>query len=73
MLQTQIIIDHHLDHRQQERLQDPERFGIRPTLGELARRRTPSPENSDTSKVSQHEKRSTSTGIAEINNGISVL
>jgi len=38
---AQAIINVHLEHRRQERVEDPRRFGIRPTLGELCPRNVP--------------------------------
>ncbi|XP_068702366.1 spermatogenesis-associated protein 4-like isoform X2 [Montipora foliosa] len=38
---AQNIINVHLEHRRQERMEDPRRFGIRPTLGQLCPRRVP--------------------------------
>ena len=40
--QAQKIISNHLENRQRERMQDPDRFGMRPTLGELSLRQPPS-------------------------------
>ncbi|XP_012689756.1 spermatogenesis-associated protein 4 [Clupea harengus] len=38
----QAIVERHLEDRRLERLQDPKRFGVKPTLGERAARRPPS-------------------------------
>lgn len=38
---AQNIINIHLEHRKQERIEDPRRFRIRPTLGQLCPRRMP--------------------------------
>lgn len=35
-IQAQSIISNHIEHRRHERLQDPDRFNRKPTLGELA-------------------------------------
>ena len=40
-MQAQNIINMHVDRRREERNEDPRRFDIRPTLGELARRTMP--------------------------------
>ncbi|XP_030047389.1 spermatogenesis-associated protein 4 isoform X2 [Microcaecilia unicolor] len=40
---VQAIIDRHLQHRHEERLENPKRFDLKPTLGELAVRLLPSP------------------------------
>ncbi|KAJ7371857.1 spermatogenesis-associated protein 4 [Desmophyllum pertusum] len=40
---AQSIINVHLEHRRQERVEDPRRFGIRPTLGQLCPRKVPPP------------------------------
>jgi len=40
---AQAIINVHLEHRRQERVEDPHRFGIRPTLGQLCPRKVPPP------------------------------
>ncbi len=42
-LKAQSIISAHIDHRRQERFEDPERFNKKPTLGELAPRKAPPP------------------------------
>jgi len=42
------IITNHMDQRKQERLQDPERFSVKPTLGDRALRRAPSVERAQT-------------------------
>ncbi|XP_028816497.1 spermatogenesis-associated protein 4 [Denticeps clupeoides] len=36
------IIQRHLQHRREERVQDPKRFNVKPTIGELAIRHLPS-------------------------------
>lgn len=38
---AQAIINDHLEHRRQERVEDPRRFGIRPTLGQRCPRKVP--------------------------------
>lgn len=40
-LQAQNIINIHVDRRRDERIQDPVRFDMKPTLGEKARRSVP--------------------------------
>lgn len=40
-LQAHAIISRHLEHRNLERLEDPKRFNIKPTVGELAVRTAP--------------------------------
>ncbi|KAL9971849.1 hypothetical protein ACROYT_G018061 [Oculina patagonica] len=40
---AQAIINGHLEHRRQERVEDPHRFGIQPTLGQLCPRKVPPP------------------------------
>ncbi|XP_064637152.1 spermatogenesis-associated protein 4-like [Lineus longissimus] len=40
---AQTIINNHVEHRQIERLEDPERFNIKPTLGDLSQRKPPPP------------------------------
>ena len=41
--QAQAIISAHIDHRRQERVEDPARFDKKPTLGEKCPRRAPPP------------------------------
>ncbi|XP_064608391.1 spermatogenesis-associated protein 4-like [Liolophura sinensis] len=38
---AQNILDNHIEHRREERLQDPKRFNVKPTLGERCPRRAP--------------------------------
>ncbi|XP_013386771.1 spermatogenesis-associated protein 4-like [Lingula anatina] len=45
---AQEIIGSHVEHRRQERLEDPRRFGIKPTLGERSPRRPPPPLHGNT-------------------------
>ncbi|CAH1777067.1 unnamed protein product [Owenia fusiformis] len=46
---SQHIINDHIENRRHERMEAPERFNIKPTLGELATRIPPPPEPSYTS------------------------
>jgi hypothetical protein len=39
--QSQKIINDHIEHRRQERYQNPDRFNVKPTLGEQCVRRPP--------------------------------
>ncbi|KAK0042790.1 spermatogenesis-associated protein 4-like isoform X1 [Biomphalaria pfeifferi] len=39
ILKAQKIINDHIDHRRQERIEDPKRFGIKPSLGDRCVRR----------------------------------
>ena len=38
-LQAQKIINEHIEHRRNERYENPARFNVQPTLGELSKRR----------------------------------
>ncbi|KAJ8297446.1 hypothetical protein KUTeg_023977 [Tegillarca granosa] len=38
---SQKIINDHIEHRRQERFENPERFNVKPTLGDLCLRRPP--------------------------------
>ncbi|XP_031569927.1 spermatogenesis-associated protein 4-like [Actinia tenebrosa] len=52
---AQSIINNHIEHRRQERTDDPKRFGIRPTLGELCPRLAPR-QNIDHKKYKDKEE-----------------
>jgi len=41
LLQSQKIINEHIEHRRQERYANPDRFNVKPTLGERSMRRPP--------------------------------
>ena len=49
--QAQHILNEHIEHRRQERVEDPARFDKKPTLGELAVRHPPLPEPVDAESV----------------------
>ncbi|XP_046354080.1 spermatogenesis-associated protein 4-like isoform X2 [Haliotis rufescens] len=50
---SQKIINDHIDHRRVERFEDPQRFNVKPTIGEKSLRRPPPPlkEKSDASQA----------------------
>ncbi|XP_069487543.1 spermatogenesis-associated protein 4 [Ambystoma mexicanum] len=52
----QSVINIHLQQRKQERLEDPERFNLKPTLGELAVRLPPPPVPIEDKKILQYTK-----------------
>ncbi|XP_070554443.1 spermatogenesis-associated protein 4-like [Ptychodera flava] len=65
---AQNIVDNHIEHRREERFENPERFDIEPTLGQLSPRKPPqhsydaddiSPDPRDTKPNSQQIKRPT--------------
>ncbi|CAH3127101.1 unnamed protein product [Porites lobata] len=60
---AQAIINTHLEHRRQERVEDPRRFGIRPTLGQLCPRKVPPP-NYEEGILNRHQ-----TDVAGQNDG----
>lgn len=58
MNKTQSIISLHRQHRQNQRLQDPDRFGIKPTLGEVrGKSKVESPEKTRGSAVPANQGR----------------
>ncbi|KAK2144712.1 hypothetical protein LSH36_736g00015 [Paralvinella palmiformis] len=56
---AQIIINDHREYRRQQRVEDPERFSLKPTLGELAVRKEPSPEHEQTEDGEEPENKNT--------------
>ncbi|XP_002735132.1 spermatogenesis-associated protein 4-like [Saccoglossus kowalevskii] len=42
---AQNIIDRHIQHRREERYEEPERFDMKPTLGQMSPRKVPPPTN----------------------------
>ncbi|XP_075045595.1 spermatogenesis-associated protein 4 [Mixophyes fleayi] len=59
---VQAVIDLHLHQRQQERIDDPKRFNVKPSLGERAIRLPPPPDHSDS--VSSLSNRSSSSSLS---------
>jgi len=47
---AQAIINSHVEHRRQERVEDPRRFRIKPTLGQLCPRKAPPPDYETTTE-----------------------
>lgn len=63
---AELIISKHVDRRRQERLEDPERYCIKPSLGERSIRKPPSPNviqgysvTDETSYISERPQRTT--------------
>ncbi|XP_063688072.1 spermatogenesis-associated protein 4-like isoform X2 [Bolinopsis microptera] len=56
MSKTQHIISLHQQHRQSQRLQDPDRFGIKPTLGEIRPKMKPESSQNDRNGICQSKQ-----------------
>ena len=56
ILQATDIINNHIEMRRSERIDEPQRFDRKPTLGELCPRRPPPPMKSGTFDVCSEEK-----------------
>ncbi|XP_029434291.1 spermatogenesis-associated protein 4 isoform X2 [Rhinatrema bivittatum] len=72
----QTIIDRHLQHRHEERIEDPKRFNRMPTLGELAARLPPSPSTIENMynllKQKRSKSSSSSSSLSEVTSKESV-
>lgn len=53
---AQNIINVHLEHRRQERVENPRRFGIRPTLGQMCPRKAPLTNYNEEGSQQRHGK-----------------
>ncbi|CAK8683674.1 unnamed protein product [Clavelina lepadiformis] len=63
------IISRHTEHRQMERLENPARFNIKPTLGEMAVRTLPQDDETNTDTSTNDVKRQKDTSIQRQDSG----
>ncbi|KAM4807676.1 spermatogenesis-associated protein 4 [Rhinophrynus dorsalis] len=64
---VQSLIDLHLQQRQQERIDDPKRFNVKPSLGERAIRLPPPPgESENEDNLSKRSSASSNSSVTEI-------